>query len=52
MVEEGQTLGILEAMKTLNAIEADRGGRIVEILAEDGASVRAGDPLFAILPAG
>ncbi len=47
-VTEGQTLGILEAMKTLNPIEADRPGRIADILAQDGAEVEAGAPLFRI----
>ncbi len=48
LVEEGQTLGILEAMKTLNPIEADRAGRIAEIKPEDGASVEPGAPLFVL----
>ena len=51
LVEEGQTLGILEAMKTLIGIEADRAGRIAEIFKEDGTPVRLGDALFAIVPA-
>lgn len=50
-VEEGQTLGILEAMKTLIKVEADCAGTVTEILADDGASVQTGDPLFAIVPA-
>lgn len=49
-VEEGQTLGILEAMKTMNAIEADRAGQISAVLQEDGASVMSGTPLFTIVP--
>ncbi|MRK21929.1 acetyl-CoA carboxylase biotin carboxyl carrier protein [Pseudomonas sp. JG-B] len=47
-VEVGQTLAILEAMKMLNPIEADRTGRIVEVLPEDGTSVDFGAPLFKI----
>ncbi|WP_415769005.1 acetyl-CoA carboxylase biotin carboxyl carrier protein [Pseudomonas sp. LB3P38] len=48
LVEEGQTLGILEAMKMLNPIEADTAGRIVQILQDDGTSVEAGAGLFII----
>ena len=47
-VEDGQTLAILEAMKMLNPVEADRAGRIVRILVEDGAAVDAGTPLFEL----
>jgi acetyl-CoA carboxylase biotin carboxyl carrier protein len=51
VVEEGQSLAILEAMKTLIAVEADRPGRIEAVLQVDGASVQAGNPLFKITPA-
>jgi acetyl-CoA carboxylase biotin carboxyl carrier protein len=51
LVEEGQTLALLEAMKTLNPVEADRAGRIVDIKQEDGASVEPGAPLFVMAPA-
>ena len=51
LVADGQTLGIMEAMKMLVGVEADRAGRISEIFKEDGASVQAGDPLFALAPA-
>lgn len=47
-VEEGQTLAIVEAMKLLNPIEADRAGRIVEILVPDGAAVSTDTALFVI----
>lgn len=47
-VEEGQTLAIVEAMKMLNQIEADRAGRIVAILPADGEAVEFGDLLFVI----
>ena len=50
LVADGQTLGIMEAMKMLVGVEADRAGRISEIFKEDGASVQAGDPLFALVP--
>jgi acetyl-CoA carboxylase biotin carboxyl carrier protein len=49
-VEVGQCLGVMEAMKMLNPIEADRSGRISAVLAEDGATVDMGAPLFAIEP--
>lgn len=48
VVEEGQTLAIVEAMKMLNPIEADRSGRIVAILKSDGEMIEAGSPLFTI----
>ena len=48
LVEEGQTLGIIEAMKTLIAVEADRAGRISQIFKEDGTSVEPGEALFTI----
>ena len=47
-VAEGQTLGLLEAMKMLNAVEADRAGRILEIPQADATLVQAGTPLFVI----
>lgn len=52
LVEAGQQLAIIEAMKMLNAIEAEHKGRIVRIAATEGASVEAGAPLFVIEPAG
>lgn len=48
LVEEGQTLAIVEAMKLLNPIEADRAGRVSELLVDDGAAVSADTPLFVI----
>lgn len=47
-IEEGQQVGIIEAMKMLNVLESDRSGRVVRILVEDGASVEAGTPLFEL----
>jgi acetyl-CoA carboxylase biotin carboxyl carrier protein len=47
-VEKGQVLCIVEAMKLMNGIEADASGTIVGILAEDGAPVEYGQPLFKI----
>ena len=47
-IEEGQVLGLIEAMKMLTPIEADRAGRIVSIVVEDGAPVMRGALLFEI----
>ncbi len=47
-VTEGQTLLIVEAMKTMNPIPATRAGRILEILVGDGQPVEFGEPLVAI----
>ncbi len=47
-VEEGQPVCIIEAMKMMNQIEADRSGRIVDILAENGEPVEYGQPLLLI----
>lgn len=49
-VVEGQTIGLLEAMKMLNPIEADRAGRVISISAENGALVIRGATLFRIVP--
>jgi acetyl-CoA carboxylase biotin carboxyl carrier protein len=47
-VAEGQTLLIIEAMKTMNPIPAPRAGRIVEMLVADGEAVEFGAPLAVI----
>lgn len=47
-VKEGQSLCIIEAMKLLNEIEADKSGVIKEILVENGEPVEFGQPLFVI----
>lgn len=47
-VEEGQTIGIIEAMKIMNEIAADRSGEVVEILAENGETVEFGSPLIRL----
>ncbi|MBU6493705.1 MAG: acetyl-CoA carboxylase biotin carboxyl carrier protein [Burkholderiales bacterium] len=47
-VKEGQTLCIIEAMKLLNEIEADKAGVVKEILGENGQAVEYGQPLFVI----
>jgi acetyl-CoA carboxylase biotin carboxyl carrier protein len=50
-VVEGQTIGIIEAMKIMNEIAADRAGTIVEIIASDGQTVEYGSPLLRVKPA-
>src|SRR5690606_14021145 len=47
-VKEGDTLCIIEAMKLMNEIEADKSGTIREILVESGTPVEYGQPLFVI----
>jgi acetyl-CoA carboxylase biotin carboxyl carrier protein len=47
-VKEGDTICIIEAMKILNEIEADKAGTIIEILCENGQAVEYGQPLFVI----
>ncbi|MCM2395651.1 acetyl-CoA carboxylase biotin carboxyl carrier protein [Rhizobium sp. S95] len=48
IVKEGQTLLIIEAMKTMNQIPAPRSGKVVEILVEDGRPVEYGEPLVIV----
>ncbi|MFY1576003.1 acetyl-CoA carboxylase biotin carboxyl carrier protein [Verrucosispora sp. WMMD703] len=47
-VRPGQVVGIVEAMKLMNEIVADRPGRVVEILAVDGQPVEYDQPLVAL----
>lgn len=47
-VSEGDTLLIVEAMKTMNHIPAPRAGKIARILVEDGAPVEFGTPLVIL----
>jgi acetyl-CoA carboxylase biotin carboxyl carrier protein len=48
VVNEGDPIGIIEAMKIMNEIEADRAGTITGILCENGQAVEFGQPLFTI----
>ncbi|OGA99353.1 MAG: acetyl-CoA carboxylase, biotin carboxyl carrier protein [Burkholderiales bacterium RIFCSPHIGHO2_12_FULL_61_11] len=48
VVKEGETICIIEAMKILNEIEADKAGTITKILSENGEAVEYGQPLFII----
>jgi acetyl-CoA carboxylase biotin carboxyl carrier protein len=47
-VAVGDTLCIIEAMKMMNQIEADKAGRVVAVLAKNGEPVEYGQPLFII----
>ena len=48
VVKEGETICIIEAMKILNEIEADKTGTVTKILCENGQAVEYGQSLFII----
>ncbi len=48
MVEKGQVICIIEAMKLFNEIEAEQAGRIVKVLVENATPVEYDQPLFLI----
>lgn len=47
-VKEGQTLLIIEAMKTMNQIPAPKSGKVTRVLVDDGSPVEFGDPLVIL----
>jgi len=47
-IKLGQVLCIIEAMKMMNQIEADRAGRIASVMARNGDPVEFGQPLFVV----
>lgn len=47
-VAAGQPLAIIEAMKTMNQIEADRAGTVTKVLVQNAQAVEFGQPLFII----
>ena len=47
-IKEGDTLCIIEAMKILNEIEAEKSGTVTKIMGENGQAVEFGQPLFVI----
>ena len=47
-VKEGQTIMIIEAMKTMNQIPATKSGKVVEIIVQDGHPVEFGEALMII----
>ncbi len=48
VVKEGETICIIEAMKILNEIEADKSGTVTAILCQNGQAVEYGQALFTI----
>lgn len=48
-VKKGQTIGIIEAMKLMNEVEADMDGVVTEVCVENGAIVEYGQPLIRLL---
>jgi acetyl-CoA carboxylase biotin carboxyl carrier protein len=50
LIEPGAVVCIIEAMKLMNEIKTELGGKIAEILAENGAPVEFGQPLFLVKP--
>ncbi len=48
VVEEGQVIGLIEAMKLISEVEAEVGGTVRRILVEDGQPVEYGQPLFEL----
>lgn len=49
-VRAGQQVGIIEAMKLMIPVEADRAGKVVELCVEDGNPVEHGQPLMTLEP--
>lgn len=47
-IKEGEPICIVEAMKIMNEIEADKSGTVTQILVENGHAVEYGQPLFII----
>lgn len=47
-VSVGQTVCLVEAMKTFNPVKADKAGRIVKVLVEAGSPVEYNQPLFVV----
>jgi acetyl-CoA carboxylase biotin carboxyl carrier protein len=48
VVKEGDTICIIEAMKILNEIEADKSGTVTRVMVDNGQAVEYGQPLFMI----
>jgi acetyl-CoA carboxylase biotin carboxyl carrier protein len=51
-VEASATLCIIEVMKLMNHLKAGVAGEVIAVYGENGAAVRKGEPLFAIVPLG
>jgi biotin carboxyl carrier protein len=50
IIEKGQVIGIIEAMKVMNELEAEIGGRVIRILVKNQEPVEYGQPLMLIAP--
>jgi acetyl-CoA carboxylase biotin carboxyl carrier protein len=50
MLQSGQVVCIIEAMKLMNEIESSVAGRLVKVLVENGQPVEYGQPLFLVSP--
>jgi acetyl-CoA carboxylase biotin carboxyl carrier protein len=50
-VQQGQVIGLIEAMKLFNEIKSDVHGRVVRIVAENGQLIKAKQPLIEVAPA-
>ena len=48
VIKEGEPICIIEAMKIMNEIEADKSGTVTRILCENGQAVEFGQPLFIL----
>lgn len=48
-VSKGDTIGYIEAMKVINAIAADKSGKVVEILATHGSDIEEDDPILKLV---
>ena len=47
-VKQGDTIGIVEAMRIMNQIEAEQSGTVLQILVKDGEAVEFGQPLIIV----
>lgn len=50
LLTPGQVVGNIESMKLMNEVTAEPGGRVLEVLIEDGSPVEYGQPLFRLSP--
>jgi acetyl-CoA carboxylase biotin carboxyl carrier protein len=50
VIEKGQVIGIIEAMKVMNELEADVGGKVARIMVQNQQPVEYGQPLMVIVP--
>jgi acetyl-CoA carboxylase biotin carboxyl carrier protein len=51
MIHVGQVVALIEAMKVFNEVQSEVSGRVVKILATNGAVVQKGEALMRIAPA-